>query len=102
VSPAAIVYAFWEPFVAWGILLTLLVRAQGRTAPPGRFGAALVRRAFTIYVIHPPVLVAVALALRELAWPPLLKFALTGRVACALCFLLAGLLLRVPGVGRVL
>jgi len=102
VSLAAVVYAFWEPFVAWGILLTLLVRAQARTAPPGRLAAALARRAFAIYVIHPPVLVAVALAGRELAWPPLLKFALTGSVACALCFLLAGLLLRVPGVGRVL
>jgi fucose 4-O-acetylase-like acetyltransferase len=102
VSPAAAVYAFWEPFVAWGIVLTLLVHAQARTAPLGRVGAALARRAFAIYVIHPPVLVAVALAGRELAWPALLKFALTGSLACALCYLLAGLLLRVPGVGRVL
>lgn len=102
ISPAAALYAFWEPFVAWGILLTLLVHARARTSPPGRFGAALARRAFAIYVIHPPVLVAVALAGRDLVWPALLKFALTGSIACALCFVLAGLLLRVPGVARVL
>lgn len=101
-SAAAMVYAFWEPFVAWGILLTLLVRAQRHTRPPGATGAALARRAFVIYVIHPPVLVAVALAGRDLPWPALLKFALTGSIACVLCYLLAGLLLRVPGAARVL
>jgi hypothetical protein len=31
-----------------------------------------------------------------------LKFVLTGSLACALCFGLAGLLLRLPGVARVL
>jgi len=101
-SAAAVVYAFWEPFVAWGIVLTLLVGAQARHRPSGPVGAALARRAFAIYVIHPPVLVAVSLAARDLPWPALIKFALTGSIACVLCFLLAGLLLRVPGVGRVL
>jgi hypothetical protein len=36
-------------------------------------------------------------------WAPvLLKFALSGSVACLLCHLLAGMQLKVPGVKRML
>lgn len=100
-SVPAIVYALWEPFVAWGVIGLLLWRSQQPPAPsPWR--QRLARRAFAIYVIHPPVVVAVALAWRDVGAPALLKFAVTGAVACALCYGLAGLLLRVPGVRRVL
>jgi len=68
----------------------------------GPVGQRLVRRAFAIYVIHPPVVVAVTLLWRLVPAPTLLKFALSGSVACLLCYLLAGALLRVPGVNRVL
>ena len=101
-SIPALVYALWEPFVAWGVLLALLQRFQRRFAELGPFGTRLVRRAFAIYVIHPPVVVAVTLAWRHVATPALLKFAVSGSLACVLCYLLAGLLLRLPSVGRVL
>lgn len=101
VNVAAAVYAFWEPLVAWGIIMTLLVMFQRRLAQPGPFRAAASRRAFLVYIIHPPVLVGVSLLLRGLAAPPLVKFAASGSLAVVLCFVLAGLLLRIPGLGRV-
>lgn len=100
-SVPAAVYALWEPFVAWGVIGVLLWRCQQPPAPsPWR--ARLARRAFAIYVIHPPVIVAVTLAARDLAAPALLKFALAGALACALCYAVAGVLVRLPGVRRVL
>jgi hypothetical protein len=48
------------------------------------------------------VVVAVTLAWRGVAAPALLKFALSASIACLLCYLLAGLLLRLPGARRVL
>jgi surface polysaccharide O-acyltransferase-like enzyme len=101
-SIPAPVYALWEPFVAWGVILVLLQCCERRFRELGRVGTRLVRRAFAIYVIHPPVVVAVTLAWRGVAVPTLIKFALSGSVACVLCYLLAGLLLQVPGVRRVL
>lgn len=98
----ALTYAFWEPFVAWGVILSLLVYFQRRFATLDPGWTLLVRRAFAIYVIHPPILTAVAVAWRDVGAPPLLKFGATGAVACLLCFFAAGLLLRVPGVNRVL
>lgn len=97
----ALVYALWEPLVAWGVLLGLLQHAQRRFAAPGALWRRLSRHAFLIFVIHPPVLVGVALAWSGVPAPALLKWVVTGAVACVLCDLLAGLLLRVPGVARV-
>ena len=101
-NPIAIAYAFWEPLVAWGMIMGLAALFQRRFAALGGFGRALTRRAYAVYVIHPPVLVAIALAWRGVDAPALLKFAVTGSATCAVCFLTAGLLLKLPGVSRVL
>lgn len=94
-------YAFWEPFVAWGLILKLLQRSLRPTVrAPWR--QRLARRAYALYFVHPPVLVAVALAWRDVPAPALLKFAVTGGVACVLCYVAAGLLLRLPLLRRVL
>jgi hypothetical protein len=61
----------------------------------------LARRAYLIYIIHPPILVGVALAMRGLAAPALMIFAIAGSAASALCFLAAGALLTIPAVRRV-
>lgn len=98
----AFVYALWEPFVAWGVILALLERCQRRFQKFGPVGARLTRRAFAIYVVHPPVVVTVTLVLRGVVAPGLLKFMLSGSVACVLCYWLSGLLLSVPSVKRVL
>ena len=100
---SAVVYAFWEPLVAWGVILRLLSRAQeARSISPSRLQQALARRAYAIYIIHPLVLVGVTIAWATVPWPPLLKFLISGSVACVLCFVLAGGLLRVPGLSRVI
>ncbi len=101
-SLPALVYAFWEPFLAWGVILGLLHSFRLRFSVLGVFGRSLARRAYAIYVIHPPVLVGVALAWRAIPAPALAKFLVTGSATVAVCFVLAGLLLAVPGARRVL
>jgi surface polysaccharide O-acyltransferase-like enzyme len=97
----ALTYAFWEPFIAWGFILGLLTFFQRRFVRLSGIWPNLARRAFLIYIIHPPVLVGVAVAWHEVAAPALVKFLVTGSVACALCYLIAGRALRIPGVARV-
>ncbi len=100
-SVLSAVYAWWEPFVAWGVILWLLQQARLRFALLGSLGQTLARRAFAVFVIHPPVVVAVSLAWRGVVAPALLKFALSGTASLLLCYLLAGLALRVPGLRRI-
>ena len=97
----AVFYAFWEPFFAWGVILALLVFFQRHFAALGPVWRDLARRAYLIYIIHPPILVGVSLSMRSLAAPALLKFALAGSATCVLCFFAAGALLALPPVPRV-
>jgi hypothetical protein len=46
--------------------------------------------------------VGIALAWRDVPAPSLLKFALTGIATCLACFWIAGLLLRVPVISKIL
>lgn len=101
-NPMSILYAFWEPLIAWGIILVLLVRFQQRYSVLDDFWRSLSERSYSIYIIHPPVLVGVALAWRTIPAPALLKFGVTGAITCGICFMLAGLLLRIPGAKRIL
>ncbi|WP_407177611.1 acyltransferase family protein [Bradyrhizobium sp. STM 3562] len=97
----AFLYAFWEPFVAWGFILGLLAMFQRRFVDLNGIWPDLARRAYLVYIIHPPILLGVALAWRDIAAPALVKFLITGSIACALCYLAAGALLRVPAVARI-
>ena len=96
---AAFVYAMWEPFVAWGVILGLLWHFRTRVRPERL--ANLSRRAYAIYCFHPPVIVGISIALREWAAPALLKFAVVGSLSCAVLYVLCGILLRMPGISRI-
>ncbi|WP_206957232.1 acyltransferase family protein [Trinickia acidisoli] len=100
--PLSVVYAFWEPLVAWGTILFLAKRFQQRFDRLVGVWRVLSRRAYTIYIVHPPVLVAVALMWRDVPVNPFLKFVSTGSLACVLCYLIAGLLLRMPKLAAIL
>lgn len=98
----AAVYALWEPFLAWGVIMALLHLSSRWPGAPHRAWRSLSRRAYAIYIIHPPVLVVLALAWRSVAAPPPLKLLATGSATCLVCYLLAGLLLDMPGARRIL
>jgi hypothetical protein len=97
----ALTYAFWEPLVAWGVIIGLLCYFQRRFSRLSGIWPTLARRAYLIYIVHPPILVGVALAWRDVAAPALVKFLFTGSVACALCYIVAGRVLRIPGASRI-
>lgn len=97
----AIFYAFWDPFVAWGLIGAWLLLARTNLNAPSRFWLWLNRRAYAVYIIHPVVLVGITLLLHRWIAPALVKFALTGTLTCAVAWLLADPLVRAPGVRRV-
>jgi peptidoglycan/LPS O-acetylase OafA/YrhL len=97
----AILYAFWEPLVAWGIIAAWLLLFRARMNRPSRFWEWLGRRAYAVYIIHPPVLVGVALLLHGWVAPALVKFVVVGALSVAATWLIADPLVRMPGVRRV-
>ena len=97
----AILYAFWEPLVAWGLIPLWLLVFRACMNQPSAFWSWLNRRAYTVYIIHPVILVGVALLFRWWVAPPLLKWIVVGPLAAAACWLVADPLVRLPGVRRV-
>ncbi len=101
-SLPAIVYAFWEPLVAWGMLATLVVGFRELGNRPSRIWEWLAASAYGVYCIHAPVLVGVALSFR--GWPAAaaVKWAVTGTIAVGVSLAISAVLVRLPGVRRVL
>jgi peptidoglycan/LPS O-acetylase OafA/YrhL len=97
----AILYALWEPFVAWGLIAAWLLFMRRYGNQPSKLWSWLNRRAYAVYIIHPPVLVGMAVLLHPWIAPALLKFAMTGTLACAASWLLADPLVRMPGLKRI-
>jgi peptidoglycan/LPS O-acetylase OafA/YrhL len=97
----AILYALWEPFVAWGLIAVWLLVFRARMNQPSAFWAWLNRRAYAVYIIHPPVLVGISLLLHSWVAPALIKFCTTGAFACIACWLIADPLVRLPGLRRI-
>ena len=98
----AILYAFWEPFVAWGVIGALLLVFREHLNQPSRVWSWLGRRAYAVFIIHPVVLVGVSLLLRGWVAPALVKWGVVGSLACIGCWLVADPLVRLPGLRRII
>jgi surface polysaccharide O-acyltransferase-like enzyme len=98
----ALAMALWEQGL--GVLLTvgLIVLFRERLNRHVSLSRSASINSYAVYVIHAPVIVAFALAVQGLHVYPLLKFVLVTAIVVPLCFLLAGLIRRLPGVARVL
>jgi len=77
-----------------GVILRLLRWARHRFAQPTPIDQAIGRSAFTVYFIHPPIVVAVGLALHGWEVSVLLKFVFSAAMSMAMSLTLAQLLLR--------
>jgi fucose 4-O-acetylase-like acetyltransferase len=98
----AAAYALWDSTLAVGMFLGLLVIFRRWANRAGTLWNELSRSAFGVYVMHPPLVVAVTLVLIGLPLEPLLKLLLAIAIALPLCFTVAGLARRIRGVARVL
>ena len=100
-SLPAIFYAFWEPVVAWGVIAGSLWYFKLRWDVPSRRWSYLARQSYGAFILHPPVIVAIALAMEPLVLPPLVKFLLLASTGAVLSFALAALIRRIRPVRRV-
>jgi surface polysaccharide O-acyltransferase-like enzyme len=92
----------WEEFICVGMIVILLVWYRERFDRQRAWAKAMSDSTFTVYFVHAPVLVFLALALKGFDLHPLLKWVLVSPVAILLCFLIAYLLRKVPVLKSIL
>jgi fucose 4-O-acetylase-like acetyltransferase len=94
--------AVWEQFTGVAMIIALLFVSRKYFNRQGNINKAMSASAYTAYIIHAPVVVLVAVALRDIRLYPLLKFALAVLIALPLCFALANVIRKLPPARRIL
>ncbi len=98
----SLAYSMWESFMCVALSITVLAWFRGRFDRQGRLARELSAAAYGVYILHPLVIVPLALALSGIRLDLSLKFVVVAPLAVALCFLVAALVRRLPLVRRVL
>jgi glucan biosynthesis protein C len=98
----ALTYTLWEQFLCVGMVISLLVWFRRRCDRQGRLARAMSASAYAVYVCHASILVFVAVGLRSIELYPLLKFALAALLSLPICFMVGGLVRRLPLAHRIL
>lgn len=98
----SLAYSMWESFMCVSLSIAMLVWCRDRFNRQGKLARELSAAAYGVYVLHPLLIVPLALALSGIRLDLSLKFVVVAPVAVALCFLVAALVRRLPLVKRVL
>jgi glucan biosynthesis protein C len=98
----ALGYAGWEQLTGTGLGLGALAFCAGELNRPTRLSRWLSERSFGVYLFHPPILVALAVALRPLELDPFFKVSILTAAGIAGALLVSDLARRLPGLRAVL
>ena len=98
----AFALAAWEQFAGLGIALGLMAWFHQRGHAAGRVATWLSKRAFAVYLLHAPVLVALTPWLRPVSVNPFVGTVLLTVSGLLASFAIADLFRRVPGLQKIL
>jgi len=98
----SLAFSLWEGFLCVAMVIVILTWFRRRFNHPGRLARAMSKSAFAVYIIHPAIIVPLALALSDLQMNLSLKFLFVAPLAVTLCFLVAYALRNVAFVRSVL
>ena len=96
------VYALWDSIFAVGMCLSLIILFRRFFNGHGRFGRFLAQQSYAVYVLHIPIIVFLALALRGIDLGPLPKFGLVAVIVVPTCFIVAYIVRKIPLASRIL
>ena len=99
-------YALWDSTFAVGMVLASITFFRRFFNGNSRLGRFLSQQSYAVYLIHVPIIIFFAYLLRGVDiggyhFGPVLKFAIASVVVVPVCFAVAWLIRKIPGVSRV-
>jgi len=98
----AILYAVWEQLIGFSIITALLVFGRELWNRSSPLLEKLSRYTFAVYIFHPLIVISVSLAVHNWNIDPALKLLVVAPVVVIGSFLLAALVVLLPGVKKVI
>ncbi len=95
-------FAFWEQAFAVAVSIGLIGWFRARANFQNRLMKLLSDNSYAAYILQAPILVGLALSLAFIKIPLALKFLVVAPLGVVLCFLVAFLVRKIPGVKRVI
>jgi len=96
------VYALWDSAFAVGMVLAAITFFRRFFDQESKFGRFLSQQSYAVYIIHIPIVIFTAYGLRGIEMASLLKLGLAAVIVIPICFIVAAVLRKIPGVSRVL
>lgn len=98
----SLAYSLWEGFMCVSMVIVVLAWFRQRFDHQGRLAKVMSDNCFAVYILHPIVIIPLALALSGIQMNLGLKFAWVAPLAVTLCYLVAYLVRKVPFVRSIL
>jgi glucan biosynthesis protein C len=95
------VYALWDSIFAVGMCLAAITFFRRFFDGESGVGKFLSQHSYAVYVIHVPIVVLLAYALRGIQFAALLKFGMASLIGVPLCFAVAYIVRKIPFASRV-
>jgi surface polysaccharide O-acyltransferase-like enzyme len=98
----ALAYSLREGFICVALTIVVLDWFRRHFNQQGRLAKVMSDNCFAVYILHPIVIVPLALALGGIALNLSLKFVLVAPLAVVMCYLVAYLIRKIPFVRSIL
>jgi surface polysaccharide O-acyltransferase-like enzyme len=98
----SLLYAIWEQVIGFSIIVLLLAWGKEKWNRSSAFLSGLSRATFAVYIFHPLVVISLSLAVRNWSIDPAMKLLFVAPLAVPGSFLLGSLLVRIPGVRKII
>ena len=95
------VYVLWDSIFSVGMCLGLITLFRRCLNKQGKLSRLMSQQSFAVFILHIPIIVFLAVLLRGINLENLLKFCLAAIIIVPLCFAVAWLVRKIPGVSRV-
>jgi surface polysaccharide O-acyltransferase-like enzyme len=95
-------YSLWEGFMGTAMVIVTMVWCRDRFDRQGHLLRSMSAASYAVYVLHPLLIVPLAIALSGIRLNLSLKFVLVAPLAVVLCFLAGHLVRRLPIVRGIL
>lgn len=92
----ALFYAMWEPFAAMGIMMKFIDSYRRKLNYVGPIQQYLSKNAYTVYILHAPLLVWISLLLKDLELHSLIKAIVIAMLVIPITYFAADLFRRLP------